>query len=419
MVLKLYTFESNPRTQKVLIAAKYAGINVEVVTNVDTKSADFLKKNPTGKVPVLETDKGTISESNAIARYIAREGKPEFYGKSNIETGLIDQWIDFASSEIELAAYAWIFPIQGVIPNNFQATKKAQEDIKKVLSILDNHLLTRTYLVGNYVTLADIAVATALLQLYQLVLDPTFRKEFINTNRWFVTIVNQPEVKAVLGEVKLSEKAAVAQAAAKEKAPKEPKEAKPKPPKQEKKVEKKEEKKEEPADDEEEDFGDKEDKGKKNPLDLLPKSTLVLDEWKRMYSNNDTRSVAAPWFWANLDKEGYSLWWCDYKYNNELSKTFMTSNLIGGFFQRLEKLHKYAFGSMIIFGDEPSLSVSGFWLFRGLEVPEDMRLCDDFEHYDWKRVDINNEAERKLVDDYLAWDGELGGKKFNAGKTFK
>jgi len=222
MVLKLYTYESNPRTQKVLITAKYAGINVEVVSNVDTKSADFLKKNPTGKVPVLETDKGTISESNAIARYIAREGKPEFYGKSNIESSLVDQWVDFASSEIELASYAWIFPIQGVIPNNHQATKKAQEDIKKILSILDNHLITRTYLVGNTVTLADIAVATALLQLYQLVLDPTFRKEFVNTNRWFVTIVNQPEVKAVVGEVKLSEKAAVAAAAA----PKEKKEKK-------------------------------------------------------------------------------------------------------------------------------------------------------------------------------------------------
>lgn len=416
MVLKLYTHDNSPRTQKVLIAAKYANVNVEVVSNVDTKSDEFLRKNPTGKVPVLETDKGTISESNAIARYIAREGKPEFHGKTSIETALIDQWIDFASSEIELAAYAWIFPIQGVIPNNFQATKKAQEDVKKVLSVLDNHLVTRTYLVGNSVSLADVVVATTLLQLYQLVLDPAFRKEFVNTNRWFVTIVNQPEVKAVLGDVHLADKAAVAPAAAKEKKEKAPKEPKAQAPKQEKKVEKKEEA---PAADEEEEDYEKEDKKKKNPLDDLPKSSFVLDEWKRMYSNNDTRQVAAPWFWEHLDLEGYSLWWCEYKYNSELSKTFMTSNLIGGFFQRLEKLHKYAFGSMIIFGDEPALTVSGVWLFRGKDVPEDMKACDDFEHYDWKRVDTTSDAEKKLVEDYFAWDGALGGKKFNAGKCFK
>jgi len=34
------------------------------------------------------------------------------------------------------------------------------------------------------------------------------RKAFQNVNRWFVTIINQPQVKAVLGEVKLAEKAA-------------------------------------------------------------------------------------------------------------------------------------------------------------------------------------------------------------------
>ena len=40
------------------------------------------------------------------------------------------------------------------------------------------------------------------------VLDPNFRKDYVNLNRWFVTFVNQPEVKAVIGEVQLCEKMA-------------------------------------------------------------------------------------------------------------------------------------------------------------------------------------------------------------------
>jgi len=401
-----------------LVAAKYADISVQVVSDVDTSSDEFLALSPTGKVPVLETPHGTISESNAIARYIAREGKAGLLGKSNLDAALIDQWVDFAASEIDLAALAWIFPILGVIPNNALATKKAQEDVKKVLSILDNHLLTRTYLVGNRVTLADIAVATSLIQLYTLVLDPATRKEFVNTNRWFTTIVHQPEFKAVVGDVVLAEKAAVAAAAAKEKKEKAPKEVKQQAPKQEKP--KKEEKPKEAEDDAEEpeDYENEAPK-KKNPLDDLPKSSFVLDEWKRMYSNNDTRTVALPWFWDHLDRQGYSLFWCDYKYNHELSKTFMTSNLIGGFFQRLEKLHKYAFGSMIIFGDEPELSVSGVWLFRGPEVPPDMKECDDYEHYNWTPVNLDDESQKKLIADYFAWEGEFGGKKYNQGKVFK
>ena len=50
-----------------------------------------------------------------------------------------------------------------------QNTDRAKEDIKLALGVLNQHLLTRTYLVGERITLADIAVACNLLNLYQLV----------------------------------------------------------------------------------------------------------------------------------------------------------------------------------------------------------------------------------------------------------
>ena len=40
------------------------------------------------------------------------------------------------------------------------------------------------------------------------VLEPSFRQAFTNTNRWFLTCINQPQFRAVLGEVKLCEKMA-------------------------------------------------------------------------------------------------------------------------------------------------------------------------------------------------------------------
>jgi len=366
-------------------------------------------------------------------RYLARSvNGSQLYGKNAFEAGLIDQWLDFSSSEVELASVAWLFPIQGIIPNNPLATKKAQDDIKKILTIFDSHLLTRTFFVGNSITLADIVLGTSLVQLYQLVLDPAFRGQFVNVNRWFVTLVNQPEFKAVLGEVHLAEKAAVA--AAKEKAPKEKKE---KPVKQEQpKKKEKEQPKEEPADDEEE--GEPEAPKKTNPLDLLPKSTLVLDEWKRKYMNtDDTRGVSVPWLFENFDANGYCLYWCDYILVEPFKFLFNAANLIGGFFQRLETLHKYAFGSMIIFGEQPvfegdqivsgaddPLTVSGVWLFRGTEVPADMKDCEDFAVYNWRPVNLADAEEKKLFEDYLSWSGEFRsaqypkGRKFVQGKTY-
>lgn len=72
---------------------------------------------------------------------------------------------------------------------------------------MNDHLKTRTYLVGERVTLADLSLASDLLLAYQHVADEAFRKPFENLNRWFQTIVNQANFKKVVGEVKLAVKA--------------------------------------------------------------------------------------------------------------------------------------------------------------------------------------------------------------------
>lgn len=40
------------------------------------------------------------------------------------------------------------------------------------------------------------------------VFDPQFRKPYVNVNRWFVTLINQPNFKAVIGNFQLCSKAA-------------------------------------------------------------------------------------------------------------------------------------------------------------------------------------------------------------------
>lgn len=418
MALKLYGEKENPSTWKILIAAKYNDVKIETPAfnvGVDNKSQEFLEKSPAGKIPVLETPNGSIFETNAIARYVARQGKNVLYGKGAFEAGLVDQWIDFAVSEIDLPAAVWVYPILGIIGNNPLATQKAKGDVRQALNILNKHLATRTFLVGERISLADIAVATSVLRLYERVLDPAFRKQLVNVNRWFTTVVNQPNFLAVHGEIKLCQKMEVAPDVAEEPKKEVKKEAK-KEQKQEKKQEKPKPKKE--AEEDEDEFAEKEEK-KKNPLDDLPPTKFNLDEWKRTYSNNDTRTVAIPYFWQNYDPSGWSLWFGEYKYNNELEKVFMTANLLGGFVQRLDRLRKYGFGSLIIFGEEPKLSIGLCFLVRGQVLPAEMTECDDCELYNWKKANVDNAGDKELVNDYWAWEGNFGGKKFNQGKMFK
>ena len=64
-------------------------------------------------------------------------------------------------------------------------------------------------------------------------------------------------------------------------------------------------------------------------------STFDMDAWKRVYSNNDTATIALPYFWENFDKEHYSAWYCDYAEDLSDQMTFQTCNLVSGDVQLL------------------------------------------------------------------------------------
>jgi elongation factor 1-gamma len=106
----------------------------------------------------------------------------------------------------------------------------------------------------------------------------------------------------------------------------------------------------------------------KDPFADMPKTTFNMDEFKRVYSNEDTAEKAIPYFWKNFDKEHCSIWFCEYKFPEDLTQIFMTCNLVSGFFQRLEKLRKNAFASMCVFGENNNNTVTGIWIWRGHEL---------------------------------------------------
>lgn len=397
MSLKIWTYPNNPRANKGRIAAKYNGVEVTEVPvemGKTNKTKEFLAMNPLGKVPVLETEDGAIWESNAIARYCARLGDAKLFGNSAIEEAQVDQWLDWVRGEVEVPGAVWLYPIFGLIEENPQATKLAIDDINKAMKTLDTHLKTRSFLVGQRLSLADIVISQTLVTFYKIVFDAGFRKKYQNVNRWFNTCVNQKNFLAVAGPVELCQKAQVAKPVAK-------------PVVEEKK---KEEAAPAPA------------KKKGNPLDALPKSSFDLGEWKRMYSNaDDTRSIL-PWLWENLDLEGYSLWRSDYKYPEDNEVLFKTCNLVTGFCQRMEtrKLHNYGFGSILLFGEKDIEIVAG-WIFRGKDLPDLLKEVPDYESHKFSPISKDDAAQKAFFEDLLCWDGEFAGmeKKFQQGKNFK
>jgi len=412
---KLYGSKDNFRTQKVLIAAKIANKDLEVVEK-PAPNNHF----PLGVSPALEDGNTNLFGADAISKYLV--GPNSAYVPQNAE---VDQWLLWAEGQLLPNVLAYVLPSISVARVPAETLEQSKRELFSQLRLLNAALLPKTFLVGERLSIADVSVALDLLSAYQHVLDDSARGDLVNLNRWIQTVLNSPNVKPILGDITFAtgvatfdesvynKFAASAQGGSNKKKEEKKQEKPAQQPKQSKKKEAEEE-------DEVDEIAANEPKFT-DPFAKMPPGTFVMDSFKRVYSNEDTATKAIPYFWENFDPENYSIWYGEYKFPEELTLTFMSCNLISGMFQRLEKLKKNAFGSVCLFGTNNNSTISGVWIWRGhdlaFELSPDWQV--DYESYAWQKLDPKQEETRKLVNEYFLWEGDFGGKKFTEGKIFK
>lgn len=83
--------------------------------------------------------------------------------------------------------------------------ERALNDCKSSLTELNRALEAKTVLVGTSLTVADIAVASALVFPFRFCLDSAFRAAFPHVLRWFNFVVSQTQFVAVWGKSHLCE----------------------------------------------------------------------------------------------------------------------------------------------------------------------------------------------------------------------
>ncbi|KAL9932542.1 hypothetical protein V8E36_008659 [Tilletia maclaganii] len=414
----LYGATFQKKTLRVLAIAKYNGLDLELkqVNPLDGSASkpEYTSKFPFGKIPGFEGSDGfLLSESRAIARYVAGlSDNTKLLGTDAKSAAQVDQWLEFADDEIWNHTTTLFALFTGRRPYFKPAEQSAFAALERSLAYLNNALLSKTFLVGHRITVGDIAVAANLTWTFSSFLGPELRSKYPNVIRFFNTVINHPSFGDVLTkDFQFASETAKYVAPKKEEKPK----AAPAPaaPKKEKKP------KAAAEDDDDDEPLVPAEKKEKNPLDDLPKSPFILDEWKRVYSNKDTRTEALPWFWQNFDAEGWSLWKFDFKYNEELTQIFMSANQIGGFFNRLEGSRKYVFGTAGVFGEANNSVISGVALCRGKDWKPVLGVAPDIDSYNVSALDPTSDADKKLWDDFLAWEVSVDGKAWADGKVLK
>lgn len=72
---------------------------------------------------------------------------------------------------------------------------------------------------------------------------------------------------------------------------------------------------------------------------------------------------------------------------------------------------------MGVLGEANASVISGALILRGQDVKAAVDCAPDWESYTYKKLDLDNDDDKKFFESALAWDLELDGKAWKDGKN--
>lgn len=165
----------------------------------ETRTQEFLRLNPNGKVPVLVHDGTAIWESAAITLYLGEifGVARGLYPEPGPQRGEAMRWIVWANVTLGDAFGRWVRNTTDWIPaeqHNAKAAAAAESDTRGCLRILDQALAGRQYLLAGY-TLADAHVNSFIDWLRYMKMDLS---DYARLNAWSERCAARPAYARVM-----------------------------------------------------------------------------------------------------------------------------------------------------------------------------------------------------------------------------
>lgn len=139
-----------------------------------------------------------------------------------------------------------------------------------------------------------------------------------------------------------------------------------------------------------------------DPFKTLPKSPMNLAQCKNDYfvSRDNKENYFAEKFWQTYDKEGYSIHYGKYKYNDEFSPlAFIRRNVVSGIVQSMDSgiAHKNLFGVFKLYTNK---QLECMFITRGTQM---LKECagDMIESFDWVQHGTETDSERNVIADFF------------------
>lgn len=202
-MIVLYDFPECPYAQKVriVLAEKELEFETKVVDlrKGEQRAAEFLKLNPLGKVPVLVDDEAVVYDSTIINEYLDEEYPnpplmPEdSWGRAKVR--MMEDMADMLfTPRVELVQAELRRP-EAV--RDQEKVRRLQTEILHLLRRLEQTLGSRSFVAGDFFSLADAAFVPGLLALPSLGIELDSSLQAVQ--RWLHALQGRPSVRALAG----------------------------------------------------------------------------------------------------------------------------------------------------------------------------------------------------------------------------
>jgi glutathione S-transferase len=191
----LYSMQRSGNSYKVRLALSqlrlpYRLVEIDILKG-ESHTPEFLGKNPSGQVPLLEAAPGRyLAESNAILWFVA--GGSALAPEDRIERAEALQWMFFEQHSLEPnlgAAYFWLCLVKGGRDLQQHALEDWMEEGYRSFGVMEKHLRERRYFAADRYTIADIALYAYTHIAHQCDYDLA---TFPNIRAWLDRIANEP-----------------------------------------------------------------------------------------------------------------------------------------------------------------------------------------------------------------------------------
>lgn len=160
-MIKLYGHEMSGNSYKVrlfleLLGLDYEWIKVDLMKG-EHKSPEYLTLNAFGQVPLLVDDEIKLADAQAILVYLARQyGDDQWLPLEALPLAQVIRWLSTTAGEVRQGPEnARLYHLFGATNINIE---RAHQTSGYILSQLDQHLSTHTWLEFDRPTIADVAV---------------------------------------------------------------------------------------------------------------------------------------------------------------------------------------------------------------------------------------------------------------------